>query len=62
LVELNIDYRQTGVGGNNSWGALPLDKYILWPREYTYTFRLRPLDDPAQLPKLSQVKFQTPKK
>ena len=62
LVELNIDYRQTGVGGNNSWGALPLDKYILWPREYTYTFRLRALDDPAQLPKLSKVKFQTPKK
>ncbi|MCL1974409.1 MAG: DUF4981 domain-containing protein [Bacteroidetes bacterium] len=27
LVELSIDYQQTGVGGDNSWGALPHPPY-----------------------------------
>ena len=60
FIELNIDYRQTGVGGNNSWGARPLDKYTLWPQEYSYTFRMRPLDNPDQLKKLNKVKFTRP--
>jgi len=60
FIELNIDYRQTGVGGNNSWGARPLDKYTLWPQEYSYTFRMRPLDNPDQLKKLNKVKFIRP--
>jgi beta-galactosidase len=60
FIELNIDYRQTGVGGNNSWGARPLDKYTLWPQEYSYTFRMRPLDNPDQLKKLNKIKFVLP--
>ncbi len=31
---INIDYLQTGVGGDNSWGALPLSKYRLFPHSY----------------------------
>lgn len=61
FVELNIDYRQTGVGGNNSWGALPLDKYILWPGEYRYTFRMRPVADKNQLQGLVRIQFDAPK-
>jgi beta-galactosidase len=42
FVEFYIDYKQTGVGGDNSWGARPLDHYTLFPKDYTYSFRLRP--------------------
>jgi beta-galactosidase len=42
LVSLNLDYRQMGVGGNNSWGAMTIDKYRLLEPRYSYSFRLRP--------------------
>ncbi|ACJ76016.1 beta-galactosidase [Thermosipho africanus TCF52B] len=35
---LNIDLAQMGVGGDDSWGALPHKEYILWPKEYSYRF------------------------
>jgi len=55
FIEFNIDYKQTGVGGDNSWGARPLEKYTLQAKEYSYSFRLRPVlsknESPAQLNK-----------
>ncbi len=42
FVTLNLDYRQTGVGGEDSWGARPLPQHILNPEAFTYSFRLRP--------------------
>lgn len=42
-VTLNIDYRQQGVGGDDSWGALPHKQYTLPPGEYDYSFSLSPL-------------------
>lgn len=50
LVSINIDHRQMGLGGINSWGALPLEKYRLKAGEYSWRFRMVPLapgDDPA---------------
>ncbi len=44
LVNLNIDMRQMGVGGDNSWGAMPLPQYQIRPASYSYGFRLIPLD------------------
>ncbi|MFI5756417.1 glycoside hydrolase family 2 TIM barrel-domain containing protein [Streptomyces sp. NPDC051569] len=42
---LGINHRQTGVGGNDSWGAPPLARYLLHAgRTYTYAYRLRPAD------------------
>jgi beta-galactosidase len=32
-----------GVGGDDSWGAQVHAPYKLYPREYKYGFRLRPL-------------------
>jgi beta-galactosidase len=43
LLNLNIDYRQMGVGGDNSWGAKPHDQYLIWPKDYTYSFMIRSL-------------------
>jgi beta-galactosidase len=42
LVSLNIDHRQMGVGGVNSWGTTGLSNYSLYYQEYQYTFKLRP--------------------
>ncbi len=60
LTTLNIDYRQMGVGGTNSWGALPLPRYMLYPtRSYTYSFRLRPYRCGEENPeKLSKQGFK----
>jgi beta-galactosidase len=53
LVSLNLDLRQMGVGGNNSWGAQTIDKYRLLDSSYSYSLRLRPFrgeqDDAARL-------------
>lgn len=35
---VQIDYKQRGVGGNNSWGLKPLDQYRLLGGEYSYAF------------------------
>jgi len=43
-ITLNLDYRQTGVGGDNSWGARPHPEYTLYPKEYSYRFRIRGFD------------------
>jgi len=40
-VYVNIDYKQMGVGGINSWGPTALPKYSLPYREYRYRFLLR---------------------
>ena len=57
LVAVHLDYRQMGVGGDNSWGAQPHEPYRLPVREYAYSFRLTPVgpdrDDPMELSKRS---------
>ncbi len=42
-ITVNIDYKQMGVGGDNSWGAKTHEKYTLPAKEYSYSFRLRPV-------------------
>src|SRR5690606_1973298 len=39
-VILNVDLFQRGVGGLNSWGAKPLDKYRFREKEYSYTYNI----------------------
>jgi beta-galactosidase len=40
FITLNLDYKQMGVGGDNSWGARPHKQYTLPPKLYTYRFKL----------------------
>lgn len=40
-VQLHIDLKQRGVGGDNSWGALPHDQYRLLDKKYTYSYVIR---------------------
>jgi beta-galactosidase len=32
------------VGGDNSWGARPLDKYLIQPGNYQYSFIISPIN------------------
>lgn len=40
-ISVCIDYLQMGIGGINSWGALPLEKYRIKPQQYAFSFRLK---------------------
>ena len=53
IITLNLDYKQMGVGGDNSWGALPHPEYRLPPQEYSYRFRLTPV--PANIESLDAL-------
>jgi beta-galactosidase len=53
---LNLDAQQMGLGGDDSWGALPLPQHRIPARSLRYRFRLRPLgagDSPMALSKLA---------
>jgi beta-galactosidase len=43
FVEWCIDYKQMGVGGDDSWGAKPLTKYMIYPGEYSFEFVISPV-------------------
>ncbi|PKV62947.1 beta-galactosidase [Pontibacter ramchanderi] len=43
-IHLHVDLQQLGLGGNNSWGLLPLDKYQLFlNKPYQYEYRIVPV-------------------
>lgn len=39
-VYLHIDYKQRGVGGDDSWGSLPHEQYRLQDKQYSYTYTI----------------------
>ncbi|MEP6845587.1 MAG: glycoside hydrolase family 2 TIM barrel-domain containing protein [Panacibacter sp.] len=43
LIWWNIDYKQMGVGGDNSWGAKTHSEYMLPYADYEYSFTLKPV-------------------
>ena len=53
-VDLFIDYRMQGVGGNNSWGAWPEPQYRIVPKDtnISYSFTIMPLNNVKEIDKL----------
>jgi len=53
LIWWNIDYKQMGVGGDNSWGSKTHSAYLLPYGDYEYGFTLKPVtgEDLNQLAK-----------
>ena len=41
FITVNIDFKQMGVGGDNSWGAKPHPQYLLTEKAYEYEFKIR---------------------
>ena len=59
-VDWLIDYRQMGVGGDNSWGARPHDEYTL-PVDtikYELQFGIIPFDKGTDLMRLSKISIE----
>ena len=43
LVNINIDYKQMGVGGDTSWGRMPHEQYQIKPANLSYSYIIKPL-------------------
>ncbi|MCP4274447.1 MAG: beta-galactosidase, partial [Gammaproteobacteria bacterium] len=59
LVNVNIDYKQSGVGGDNSWGAQAWKKYQLKAKDYNYSFQLSPVDSAPDYKTEQTIKIGT---
>jgi beta-galactosidase len=42
FTDLNFDYLQCGVGGDDSWWAWPMEKYLIPAKDYNWSYRMRP--------------------
>ena len=57
-VILNINLKQMGVGGDNSWGAKPHNEFLIYPNQsYNYSYRISPISDTVNVMNLSKVKY-----
>jgi beta-galactosidase len=56
-VFLNIDLGQMGVGGDDSWGALPHSKYLIPFRPLSYSFVIRPVSSGQNTWEVSKKDF-----
>ena len=53
-ITINIDYQQTGVGGDNSWGARPHRNYTLTADQvYRWAVRLTAIDRDSDVQKIA---------
>tara|TARA_R110002051_G_scaffold297564_1_gene363921 strand:+ start:11648 stop:14839 length:3192 start_codon:yes stop_codon:yes gene_type:complete len=43
LININIDHSQMGVGGDNSWGLLPMEKYQIKPENLSFEYVISPI-------------------
>jgi beta-galactosidase len=59
FISLNLDLKQQGVGGDNSWGAWPHPQFLIPVQEYRYSFRLRPFGRGEDPEKLARETFNT---
>jgi len=58
LTSVNIDYRQQGVGGDDSWGAWTHDEYRLREKAYEFAFRILPLRPGDKAVDKAKTRFQ----
>jgi len=57
LVSVNIDLKQMGVGGDDSWGALTHSQYTLTETAYNYSFRLKLIKKGDDINTLARTKL-----
>ncbi|MDP3644469.1 MAG: glycoside hydrolase family 2 TIM barrel-domain containing protein [Bacteroidota bacterium] len=58
LTSINIDYKQQGVGGDDSWGAWTHDEYRLRENAYNYSFRICPLRPGEKAVEKAKVSYE----
>ena len=58
MVDVFIDGAMTGLGGDNSWGQHPMDKYQVEPDTHlTYSFTMIPLDRKSDVDRLCKTVY-----
>lgn len=57
MVWVNIDYKQMGVGGDNTWGAQTHPEYTITPETMSYAFTIVPLTPKDDVVKVSKVSY-----
>lgn len=57
FINLNVDYGQMGVGGDDSWGAMIHPQYRLLDKKYEYSFRIRPVTREDDVVRLAKERF-----
>jgi beta-galactosidase len=55
MIWLNIDSRQMGVGGDNTWGAKTHPEYTITPAGQSYGFLIIPVDKTDDLPEKAKL-------
>ncbi len=58
LTSVNIDFKQMGVGGDDSWGARTHDEYRLREKEYSYSFIIKTLKSTDDIISVSKLIYQ----
>ena len=58
LTSVNINDKQMGVGGDNSWGAWTHPEYRLTGKAYSYSFRMRPIQKTDKPDELARQQFK----
>ncbi len=55
---LNINYRQMGLGGDDSWGAKPHNPFLILPdQSYKYSYRIVPVNASSNEMELSHIQY-----
>ena len=54
---LNVDWKQQGLGGDDSWGAWPHEGYLIPCEAQKYRFRLRPITSDSDIDKWARTVF-----
>lgn len=55
---LNINYKQMGVGGDNSWGALPHDEFLMRPTSaYSYSYHIFPIKSETNTMEMAKKQY-----
>jgi beta-galactosidase len=57
-ITLNLDLQQRGLGGDDSWGAMPHGAFRLMPWPMVYAYRLKVLAGGEDLPSLAKQSVQ----
>ena len=55
ITSVHIDYRQMGLGGDDSWSPRVHPEYLIPAKSYNYSFRLRPIDKSSNLDQIMHV-------
>ncbi len=55
ITSVHIDYKQMGLGGDDSWSPRVHPEYLIPAKSYNYSFRLRPIDKSSNFDQIMHV-------